>query len=67
MKKLNHMDYECVKPNKSDRDAYIRFMCNPDNLYNCKECPERESGNGSGLPCGQQKCWVDCHCEIEEV
>lgn len=62
MKVMNHMNYECKKPNKVNTDAYICFMCNPDNSYNCNECSERESGNGEGLPCGQQNCWVDVHC-----
>ena len=60
MKVMNHMNYECKKPNKVDTDAY---MCNPDNSYNCNECPERESGNGEGSPCGQQNCWVNVHCK----
>ena len=64
MKVMNHMDYECKKkPNKADTDAYICFMCNPDNSYNCNECPERESGCSDELPCGQQNCWVDVHCK----
>lgn len=62
MKAMNHMDYECVQPTTVDRDAYICFMCDPDNSYNCNECPERESGSGNGLPCGQHHCWVDVHC-----
>ena len=62
MKAMNHMDYECVQLTKVDHDTYICFMCDPDNSYNCNECPERESGSGNGLPCGQQHCWVDVHC-----
>jgi len=64
MKVMNHMDYECIQPNEVDKEAYICFMCDPDNSYNCNECPERESGNGEGLPCGQQNCWVDVHCSL---
>lgn len=43
---------------------YKNFMCNPDNSHNCCECPEnRDYDNWQGkLPCGQQNCWVDCHC-----
>lgn len=46
--------------------AYTEFMYNPENSYNCDECPENleltyEQRNGA-LPCGQQNCWVDCHC-----
>ena len=63
MKVMNHMDYECVQPTKADRDAYISFMYDPDNSYNCNECPERKSGGDEGLPCGKQNCWVDVHCK----
>ena len=68
MKPMNHMDYECVKPNDDDLVEYSEFMCNPDNEYNCNECPERCSGNSDyGLPCGQQQCWVIAHCSQREV
>ena len=43
---------------------YIKFMYNPKNSHNCYECPENinsDSWKGK-LPCGQQNCWVDCHC-----
>ena len=43
---------------------YIKFMYNPSNSHNCYECPENinsDSWQGK-LPCGQQNCWVDCHC-----
>jgi hypothetical protein len=63
MKVMNHMNYECEKLNEVDKDAYICFMCDPNNSYNCNECPERESGNDDRLPCGQQNCWVDVHCK----
>lgn len=44
------------------------FMTNPDNEYNCPECPENnEPGSpctrddfDRHLPCGQQNCWVTC-------
>lgn len=44
--------------------AYKAFMYNPDNSMNCQECPENHgfSSFGGNLPCGQQNCWVDCHC-----
>lgn len=42
-------------------EAYKAFMYNPDNVRNCLECPEN-IGNSSNLPCGQQNCWVSCHC-----
>ena len=66
MKVMNHMNYESIKPATIDRKAYINFMCNPNNSHNCKECPERESGNNGGLPCGQQQCWVDVTCKDNE-
>ena len=42
--------------------AYKDFMYNPENSHNCAECPENEDRR-NGLPCGQQNCWVDCHCK----
>ncbi len=42
--------------------AYKAFMYNPENSHNCTECPANEDGMYDGLPCGQQNCWVDCHC-----
>lgn len=47
------------------REEYVNFMYNEDNEYNCTECPENDPDRvfGSGrLPCGQQNCWVTCHC-----
>lgn len=41
---------------------YAQFMCNPNNICNCCECPENEDRDGK-YPCGQQNCWVACHCE----
>ena len=48
-----------------DKDDYIKFMYNPNNSLNCTECPEN-SGFSGKLPCGQQNCWVDCHCQSNE-
>lgn len=47
---------------------YVDFMYNPDNAFRCEDCPEnRDFDNWQGtLPCGQQNCWVECHC-CEEV
>lgn len=47
---------------KEEIEDYKEFMYNPENSHNCSECPENE-GMDSRLPCGQQHCWVDCHCE----
>lgn len=40
---------------------YRKFMCNIENEYNCSHCPENRESNKE-LPCGQQNCWVTCHC-----
>ena len=61
MKEMHNMDYECKKPNADALREYQDFMCNPDNEYNCNECPERGISS-TGLPCAQQNCWVTCHC-----
>ena len=44
---------------------YLKFMTNKDNSHKCKNCPENMEFDGweGKLPCGQQHCWVDCHCE----
>lgn len=46
-------------------EEYIAFMTNPDNIYNCIECPENKcfSPWQEKLPCGQWRCWVDLHIE----
>jgi hypothetical protein len=44
-------------------NAYKKFMYNPANIYNCTECPENEGRTEECLPCGQQNCWVQCHCD----
>lgn len=43
--------------------AYNYFMFDKENA-NCWECPE--NCDSRPLPCGQQKCWVDCHHEYRE-
>ena len=50
---------------KEYKNKYLKFMYSEDNAYNCDECPEQGSsyrGPGNPLPCGQQNCWVVCHC-----
>lgn len=42
---------------------YRSFMCNKANEYNCSECPENKGYDNSQYPCGQQNCWVTCHCK----
>lgn len=47
---------------------YREFLYNPDNIFNCVECPDdkgmsdREWGENR-LPCGQYHCWVAIHCK----
>ena len=51
-------------------NEYIDFMYEPSNSHNCAECPENndcEAWPEHRLPCGQFRCWVDCHCERCEV
>lgn len=47
-----------------DREKYIKFMYDPKNSHNCDMCPENHDSNESN-PCGQQNCWVDCHCNSQ--
>ena len=47
---------------KEEIKKYKDFMYNPNNEGNCSECPENEGYEGK-LPCGQQNCWVTCHCQ----
>ena len=44
-------------------NKYTEFMYNPSNEYNCSECPENLDLYDCGNPCGQQNCWVTCHCK----
>lgn len=44
-------------------EEYRSFMCNKENMHNCKECPENMEMGNSQYPCGQQNCWVTCHCK----
>lgn len=46
-------------------EEYVCFMYNPGNSHKCEECPENHGCSSwqGNLPCGQQHCWVDCHCE----
>jgi hypothetical protein len=53
--------------NQKEREAYIRFMYDESNIGNCSQCPENRDDDGwqNRLPCGQQNCWVECHCHRE--
>ena len=42
---------------------YKKFMEDIGNEYNCDSCPRNEGDfPNADLPCGQQNCWVTCHC-----
>ena len=50
-------------------NEYVRWMCNPDNLYNCEDCPENHGFSRwpeTRKPCGQFHCWVAIHCKDVE-
>ena len=54
---------------KEERQAYLNFMYDPDNVRNCDECPENNgivNWQGENLPCGQFHCWVAVHCNQGE-
>lgn len=54
---------------EEERKKYVEFMYNPENEYNCDECPENKDFDDweGKYPCGQQNCLVTCHCrEIME-
>lgn len=42
-------------------NEYKNFMFNLNNEFNCVDCPENITGEYRG--CGQQNCWVTCHCK----
>lgn len=53
---------------KREVEEYKAFMYNAKNEHNCKECPMNEGHNNAETnykPCGQQICWVTCHCKEE--
>lgn len=50
------------------KNQYLDFMYNENNYMKCESCPENHGysvgcGTGSVSPCGQQHCWVECHCK----
>lgn len=51
-----------------NRQQYLDFMFNVDNVMNCENCPENRqcSSWGGNLPCGQQNCWISVHCDNDE-
>lgn len=46
-------------------EEYIAWMYNPANIRQCVDCPENRGESWNCLPCGQQNCWVTCHCYPE--
>lgn len=45
------------------REKYFDFMYDWKNVGNCSHCPEnRGHFPHADRPCGQQNCWVTCHC-----
>lgn len=48
------------------REEYIAWMYDKGNSHQCEGCPENKGCENYSpdykLPCGQQNCWVDCHC-----
>lgn len=54
-----------IEDQNAYRNAYLDFMFNRHNIRKCSECPENIGHDGHeacGNPCGQQNCWVTCHC-----
>lgn len=47
------------------RKAYLDFMYEKANAFKCSECPENRGMRSTDQvgPCGQQNCWVNCHCK----
>lgn len=45
--------------------AYMDFMYNPKNEFECDKCPENHNFDSwqGRFPCGQWNCWVTCHCK----
>lgn len=54
---------------EKERREYVEFMYNAENEYACDRCPENrgfeEGSSRIAGPCGQQNCWVTCHCQHE--
>jgi len=51
--------------NEQEARAYTDWMCDPENEFNCSQCPENRRELFSRLPCGQQHCWVTLHTQGE--
>lgn len=44
---------------------YNRFFCSEENYCACDNCPDNKGMDDwqGRYPCGQWKCWVECHCK----
>lgn len=54
---------------KTEAKELVKWLCNPENIGNCEECPYNEgfsSWTENLLPCGQFHCWVALHCKEED-
>lgn len=53
---------------KEEVKAYMDFMYNRENEYNCEDCPHNLGFDDfqSRKPCGQWNCWVTAHCDSRE-
>ena len=58
---------------KEYRKAYIEWMYDARNEFCCADCPHANDGMDKNRgdfvvgPCGQQHCWVTCHCNQVRV
>lgn len=65
-----NVNWETLKNNDyaAYRDAYAEWMCDERNEFDCAHCPHANDGMDKSRadyvvgPCGQQHCWVTCHC-----
>lgn len=59
---MNEHQLESHIPEIIETKKYKEFMSNPENEFNCCECPHNNRENTiDKYPCGQQNCWVTCH------
>ena len=52
------------------KKEYCKFMYDENNTGKCNECPHGDDKDHSkypfNYPCGQQNCWVTCHCNSKD-
>jgi hypothetical protein len=51
---------------EKERQEYLARLYNPENILRCDGCPENRGESWNCLPCGQQHCVVDVHCNPED-